>query len=168
MFGRISLWNHLNLMLFSKGCSWQLSPAIIHLFKRFLFGGGQFWQIIYFRVFLIAGRFFTSWATREALFTSILGSEIVYAEISHLLRFFNFILLVLTFKQCITLELWVKFYLEQSKDCSPGNNTSESFEKLLQRGRGNVRIYVTLVKGEHVFCRRLLLVTRGSYHHTEF
>ena len=130
-------------------------------------GGGQFWQIIYFWVFLIAGRLFTSWATKEALFTSILGSEIIYAEISHLLRFFNFILLVLTFKKCITSELWVKFYLEQNKDYTPGDNTSDSFEKLLQKGRGNVSLYVTLVKGEHMFCRRLLLVVRGGYHHKE-
>ena len=34
--------------------------------------------------------------------------------------------------------------------CSLGDNISDSFEKLLQRGRGKVRIYAILVKGEYM------------------
>ena len=44
------------------------------------------------------------------------------------------------------------------------NGHSDSFEKLLQRGRGKVTTYVILVEGENMqsstyFCRRFLLVT---------
>ena len=44
----------------------------------------------------------------------------------------------------------VKFYLGQSEDYSLGDSISASSEKLLQRGRGKVRIYVILVKGEFI------------------
>ena len=40
-------------------------------------------------------------------------------------------------------ELWVKFYLGQNEDCSLGDSTSDSSEKLLQRGRG---------QGGHCIC----------------
>ena len=33
-------------------------------------------------------------------------------------------------------ELQVRFYLRQYEDCSLGDSTSDSSEKLLQRGRG--------------------------------
>ena len=48
----------------------------------------------------------------------------------------------------------VKFYLGQSEDCSQGESTSDSSEKLLQTsvwvcvGGVGVRIYMILVKGE--------------------
>ena len=46
-------------------------------------------------------------------------------------------------------ELWVKFYLGQNEYCSLGDNTSDSSEKLLQRGRGGGIVeYVILVKGK--------------------
>ena len=37
-------------------------------------------------------------------------------------------------------ELWVKFYWGQNEDFSLGDNTSDSSERLLQRGRGKVDI----------------------------
>ena len=44
------------------------------------------------------------------------------------------------------------FYLRQYEDCSLGDNTSNSSEKLLQRcrGEGKDSIYVILVKGEYI------------------
>ena len=36
----------------------------------------------------------------------------------------------------ILRELQVKFYLGQNEDCSLGDSTSNSSEKMLQRGRG--------------------------------
>ena len=39
---------------------------------------------------------------------------------------------------------------EMRAKCSLGDNISDSFEKLLQRGRGKVRIYAILVKGEYM------------------
>ena len=44
----------------------------------------------------------------------------------------------------------VKFYLGQSEDYSLGDSISASSEKLLQRGRGKVSVYVILVKGEFI------------------
>ena len=38
----------------------------------------------------------------------------------------------------------------QNEDYSLGNSTSDSSERLLQRGRGKVSINVILVKGEYV------------------
>ena len=43
-----------------------------------------------------------------------------------------------------------KFYLGQNKDKSLGESSSDTSEKLLQRGRGEVSIYVILVKGEYM------------------
>ena len=45
-------------------------------------------------------------------------------------------------------ELWIKFYLGQNEDCSLGDSTSESSERLLQRGSGENSIYRILVKEE--------------------
>lgn len=45
-------------------------------------------------------------------------------------------------------ELPVKFYLGQSEDCSLEGRTSDSSEKLLQRGGGKIAVYVILEKGE--------------------
>ena len=48
-----------------------------------------------------------------------------------------------------TWKLPVKFYFGQNEDCSLGDCTSESSEKLLQRDRWRkVSIYMILVKGE--------------------
>ena len=38
-------------------------------------------------------------------------------------------------------ELWVKFYLEQNEDCSPGDSPSDSSERLLLSGRGGQYMY---------------------------
>ena len=43
--------------------------------------------------------------------------------------------IVSTEKKCTTWELWVKFYLGQNEDYSPGDSISDSSEKQLQRGR---------------------------------
>ena len=74
---------------------------------------------------------------------------------------------LLTENRCTTWELWVKFYLRQDEDCSPGGSISESSERLLQSGSGGKSIYKVLVKGEfnatkHSFYKRLLLVMRMS------
>ena len=53
-------------------------------------------------------------------------------------------------KERTTWELWVTFYLGQNEDCSPRGSTSDSSEKLLQRGGGEDTIYVILVKGEYM------------------
>ena len=37
-----------------------------------------------------------------------------------------------------------------NENCSPGDSTSDSSEKLLQGGRGEVTLYVILVKGEYM------------------
>ena len=43
----------------------------------------------------------------------------------------------------------------QNEDCSPEDSTSDSSEKLLQRGRGKDTIYTILVKGQHMPSRSL-------------
>ena len=53
----------------------------------------------------------------------------------------------------------IKFYGGQHEDCSLGDSTSDSFEKLLQRGSRGRSIYMISVKGEfsaikHVFYKR--------------
>ena len=68
-------------------------------------------------------------------------------------------------KRCTIWELRVEFYLGQNEDCSLGDSTSDSSEKLLQRGRGKDSILVALVKGGYrqssmyFFCRTFLLVS---------
>ena len=68
-------------------------------------------------------------------------------------------------KKCTMWELWVKFYLGWNEDCRPGDNTSDSSEKLLQRGSGERSVYMWfLVKGAYMqssthFPKRFLLVS---------
>ena len=51
-------------------------------------------------------------------------------------------------KKCTTWDSWLKFYLGQNEDYSPGDSISDSSEKLSQRGRGGRSVlYMTLVKG---------------------
>ena len=52
-----------------------------------------------------------------------------------------------TEKWCTTWELQVKFYWGQNKNCSLGDSTSDSLERLLQRDSGVRSIYKVLVKG---------------------
>ena len=44
-------------------------------------------------------------------------------------------------ESCKLSFMQVKLYLGQNEDCSLGDSTSDSSEKLLQRGRGKVNIY---------------------------
>ena len=71
-------------------------------------------------------------------------------------------------KRCTTWELRVKFYLGQNEDCSPGDSTADSSERLLQRGSGGRSIHTILVKGEFLlsthFTKGFLLVTRSCHH----
>ena len=72
-----------------------------------------------------------------------------------------------TKKRCTTLELWVKFYLGQNEDCSPGGSISDSSERLLQIGSGGKIIYKVLVKGEfstmkHSFYKKAFCWSWGS------
>ena len=58
--------------------------------------------------------------------------------------------------------MWVKFYLGQNEDCSPGDTTSDNWESS-PKGKGKAGIYVILVKGEYVqsstyFYKSFLLV----------
>ena len=69
---------------------------------------------------------------------------------------------VSTEKRCTTWELWVKFYLGQNEDCSPGDSISGSSERVLQSGCGGKSIYKVLVKGEfdtmkHSFYKRFFV-----------
>ena len=50
-------------------------------------------------------------------------------------------------KNCTIWELWVKFYLGQNEDYSPGDSISDSSEKLLQRGGGKVRVLYDFSEG---------------------
>ena len=57
------------------------------------------------------------------------------------------LLITLTYvnlKKWTISELQVKFYLGQNEDCSPGDSTSDSSEKLLLRGK--ISMFVILVK----------------------
>ena len=46
------------------------------------------------------------------------------------------------FKKCTMWELRVKFYLGQNEDCNLGDSSSDSCEKLPQRGRGERSVYM--------------------------
>ena len=48
---------------------------------------------------------------------------------------------------CTAWELWVKFYLGQNEDYSPGDRDSDSSEELLQRGGGKVSIICDFSEG---------------------
>ena len=64
-----------------------------------------------------------------------------------------------------------KFYVGQNEDDNPGDSSSNTSEKLLQRGRRKVSIYVILVSTctqAPIFCRKFLLVTRSSRDHEGF
>ena len=43
-----------------------------------------------------------------------------------------------------------QFYLEQNEDCSLGDVISDSSEKLLQRSKGEISIYVIMEKKEFI------------------
>ena len=58
--------------------------------------------------------------------------------------------------RCITWELWLKFYLRQNEDCSLGDSTSFSFERLPQRGSGGKSTYKVLMKEEFNTIKHLL------------
>ena len=63
----------------------------------------------------------------------------------------------------------LSFIWEQNEDHSLGDSISDSPDKVLQRGRGTVSIYVILVKGEFmqsnaIFLQRFLIVSRSSHH----
>ena len=56
-------------------------------------------------------------------------------------------------------ELWVKFYLGQNEDCSLGDSTSDSSEKLLQTGSGKGQYICDFGEGgihatKHVFFQK--------------
>ena len=73
--------------------------------------------------------------------------------------------------QCENCEL--SFIWGKMRTIIPGDSTSNSSEKLLQRGRGKVSIFMILVKqgcmqSSTYFSRRFLLVTRSSCHHEGF
>ena len=68
-----------------------------------------------------------------------------------------------TKKGCTTWELWVKFYLGQNEDCSPGSSISDSSARLLQSNRVEKSIYKVLVKGKfntmkHSIYKRFLVI----------
>ena len=71
-------------------------------------------------------------------------------------------------KRCTVWELLVKFYLGQNEDCSPGNTTSESSERLLQGGREGQYICNFGEGGVHsintYLTRDFLVVTRSWCH----
>ena len=70
--------------------------------------------------------------------------------------------------------LQVKFYWGQNEDYSPGESSSDSSEKLLQRDSGEDGYKLAFGEGgiyaiKHIcFCRRFLLVMRRSYHPEKF
>ena len=74
-------------------------------------------------------------------------------------------------KRFTTWELQDKFYLGKNEDCSPGDNTSDSPEKLLQRGRREGSICDFDEGGIHAINLlsyerfSFLLVTRSWCHH---
>ena len=58
-------------------------------------------------------------------------------------------------RKCTTGELWVKFYLEQNEDWSPGDSISDSSEKGLKEARGRL-VYMWFLytcNRAHTFCR---------------
>ena len=47
-------------------------------------------------------------------------------------------------------ELWVKFYLGQNEDYSPGDSFSDSTEELLQRSREEVQYICNFGEGKYM------------------
>ena len=75
-------------------------------------------------------------------------------------------LICVNLKKCTTWALWVKFYLGQNEDRSPGISTSLqiALRNWFKEAGGKVIIYVILVKGEYMqsstcFSGRFLLVS---------
>ena len=63
-------------------------------------------------------------------------------------------------KKSTTYELRIKFCLGQNEDCSPGDSTLDSSEKLLQRGRGEGQYLCAFGEGgvhaiKHVFLQKV-------------
>ena len=67
-------------------------------------------------------------------------------------------------KRRATWELRIKFYLGQNEDCSLGDSTSESSERLLQRGSGENSIYKILVREEFTAIKRSLNKRLSASH----
>ena len=65
-------------------------------------------------------------------------------------------------KRCTTWELWILFYLGQNEDCSPGDNTSDSSERLLQKNKENT------VQSSLHFTKSFLLVLRSWCYSDRF
>ena len=71
-------------------------------------------------------------------------------------------------KRGTTWELWVKFYLGQNEDCSQGDSTLDSPERLLQRGVGQGQYIRFWWSGSPVqsstYVTKFLLVRRSWCH----
>ena len=76
-----------------------------------------------------------------------------------------------TRKRYTTWQLWVKFYLGQNEDCSPGGSTPDSSERLRQGGSRGRSVCKVLLKGGSSmplsahFTEDFLLVLRIWCHH---
>ena len=73
--------------------------------------------------------------------------------------------------------MWVKFSLGQNEDCSLGDSTSDSFEKLLKSASTERSVYVIFGEGglhaiKHVFCQKAATSLFSSHkeqcHHEGF
>ena len=58
----------------------------------------------------------------------------------------------------------LSFIWGQKKNCSLGDSTSDSFQRLLQRGRGKSKIYKILVKGDFNAIKCLLYKRLSASH----
>ena len=71
-------------------------------------------------------------------------------------------------KNCTMWELWVKLYLGWDEDCSLGDSTSESSEKLLKRGWGRGRsIYMRFWWRGSSCYQALIFAKKFSVSHKE-
>ena len=70
---------------------------------------------------------------------------------------------ILLSKLSVTWEFRVIFYWGQSEDYSLGDSSSDSSEKLLQRGRGGISMYVVLVKREYTQSSTYFLQISASH-----
>ena len=71
-------------------------------------------------------------------------------------------------KKCTAWELWVKFYVGQNEDYSPGDSISESSEKLLQRSRGECQYIWNSGEGEvHAIRHLFFFFLQVSASHEE-
>ena len=59
-----------------------------------------------------------------------------------------------------------KFYLGQNEHCIPGDSTSDSSERLLQRGSGARSVYKILVRGEFNAVKCLFYKGISASHHS--